>query len=81
MTIALFVMAGYDVLFSRRAGGDPTVPVDTSPSTATTYNNPGFRERRPKNGMNKIDVYINRHFSSQEEFRYSNRMFTFQGYQ
>ncbi|CAD7082776.1 unnamed protein product [Hermetia illucens] len=56
LTIALFVMAGYDVLFSRRAGGDPTVPVDTSPSTATTYNNPGFRERRPKNGVSVTDA-------------------------
>lgn len=56
LTIGLFVMAIYDVLFSRREGGDPTVPVDTSPATATTYNNPGFREGRPKNGVSVTDA-------------------------
>lgn len=39
----LFVMSLYDVIFSRRDGGDPTkvnIPVEPR-----TYGNPGFRER------------------------------------
>lgn len=52
LTIGLFVMALYDVMFSRRSGGDPTMSVETTESTATTYNNPGFRDgaRGGRNG-------------------------------
>lgn len=50
LTIGLFVMAIYDVIFARRTGGDPTEHVDVSPTQATTYNNPGFREGRSTNG-------------------------------
>ena len=44
-------MALYDVIFSRRHGGDPTMPQGHDPTgeDATTYNNPGFRERRTNN--------------------------------
>lgn len=49
-------MALYDVLNSRRSGGDPTEPIDISTAPATTYNNPGFREGRHKNG---IIFYLN----------------------
>lgn len=47
LAIALAVMALYDVMFSLRVGGDPTVPVEISGAPATTFNNPGFRETRP----------------------------------
>lgn len=40
-------MALYDVIFTLRAGGDPTLAIDTSPAQATTFNNPGFRDGRP----------------------------------
>lgn len=40
---SLFVMALYDMFFSRREGGDPTTT--TIPAEPTTYGNPGFRER------------------------------------
>lgn len=53
LTLGLFIMSIYDVIFTRRTGGDPTVHVDMSATDATTYNNPGFRDR-PKNG---IDYY------------------------
>ncbi|XP_060530507.1 uncharacterized protein LOC132704503 [Cylas formicarius] len=46
----LFVMALYDMLFSRREGGDPTnVPVPVEP---TTYGNPGYRDR----GTNGVGI-------------------------
>ncbi|GLV35357.1 uncharacterized protein CBL_01493 [Carabus blaptoides fortunei] len=41
----LFVMSLYDMLFSRRDGGDPTQVATTTVNDATTYGNPGFRER------------------------------------
>ncbi|XP_045504660.1 uncharacterized protein LOC123701282 isoform X2 [Colias croceus] len=40
----LFIMSLYDTLFSRREGGDPTIPIGEP--TATTINNPGFKEGR-----------------------------------
>ncbi|XP_063832138.1 uncharacterized protein LOC135081349 [Ostrinia nubilalis] len=40
----LFIMSLYDVLFSRREGGDPTNP--TGETHSTTINNPGFKEGR-----------------------------------
>lgn len=42
-SIALFVLALYDVMLSRRTGGDPTLPTDPN-APAITFNNPGFRE-------------------------------------
>lgn len=45
-------MALYDVLYSKKPGGDPTMMIDAaSPSSATTINNPGFKEPRTKNGL------------------------------
>nr|XP_024217601.1 uncharacterized protein LOC106685357 isoform X2 [Halyomorpha halys] len=47
LTFILFVMSIYDVLFSRRMDGDPTMAHrDPSGENATTYNNPGFKERK-----------------------------------
>ncbi|XP_066146673.1 uncharacterized protein [Euwallacea fornicatus] len=49
----LFVMALYDMFFAKREGGDPTtaaVPVE-----ATTYGNPGFRDRST-NGISMTDA-------------------------
>ncbi|CAB0002291.1 unnamed protein product [Nesidiocoris tenuis] len=47
LTFLLFVATIYDVLFSRRLGGDPTmVSRDPSGEAATTFNNPGFKERK-----------------------------------
>nr|XP_036214405.1 uncharacterized protein LOC106619705 isoform X2 [Bactrocera oleae] len=57
LTIGLFLVALYDVLFSRRMGGDPTMVVDTSsPANATTYNNPGYKESRSRNGVSVTDA-------------------------
>lgn len=42
-SIGLFVLALYDVMMSRRTGGDPTMPADPN-APAITFNNPGFRE-------------------------------------
>lgn len=50
LSIGLSVSALYDVIFTLRIGGDPTLPVDISAAPATTYNNPGFREGRAGNG-------------------------------
>lgn len=44
MTILLLVMSLYDLMFSRRSGGDPTTMPDVSGSRAITYDNPGYRE-------------------------------------
>lgn len=40
----LFVLSLYDVLFTRRDGGDPTKPT-MPPESATTYGNPSYRDR------------------------------------
>lgn len=44
LTILLCVMSLYDLMFSRRAGGDPTQVPDVSGSRAITYDNPGYKE-------------------------------------
>lgn len=44
VTILLFVMSIYDLMFSRRSGGDPTQVPDVSAARAITYDNPGYRE-------------------------------------
>lgn len=49
LTIILAVMSLFDILLARQPGGDPTMPVPIRGGPATTYNNPGFRER-PTNG-------------------------------
>lgn len=41
-SIGLVVIALYDVIFTLRASGDPTISSMDIP--ATTINNPGFRE-------------------------------------
>lgn len=43
LSIGLFVLALYDVLLSRKPGGDPTMGPDPN-APAVTFNNPGFRE-------------------------------------
>lgn len=43
-TIVLLVLSLYDLMFSRRAGGDPTEVPDVTGSRAITYDNPGYRE-------------------------------------
>ncbi|EDV97203.1 uncharacterized protein LOC6556796 [Drosophila grimshawi] len=51
LSLALFVAALYDVIYSRSSGGDPTMALDaSSPASATTFNNPGFKEPRSRNG-------------------------------
>lgn len=45
LTILLTVMSLYDLMFSRRAGGDPTTLPDITGSRAITYDNPGYREQ------------------------------------
>jgi hypothetical protein len=44
MTILLCVLSVYDLIFSRRSGGDPTEVPDVSGARAITYDNPGYRE-------------------------------------
>ncbi|XP_073996197.1 uncharacterized protein [Rhodnius prolixus] len=47
LTFLLFIASIYDLLFSRRLGGDPTLSSrDPTGENATTYNNPGFKERK-----------------------------------
>lgn len=43
-TILLCVLSVYDLIFSRRSGGDPTETPDVSGARAITYDNPGYRE-------------------------------------
>lgn len=57
VTVALFVMALYDVLFAFRTGGDPTEPAEISSAPATTYNNPGFRDGRRTNGT-YLEIFV-----------------------
>lgn len=45
----LFVLSLYDMIFSRREGGDPTQNVSMS-TEGETYGNPGFRDRGTTNG-------------------------------
>nr|CAD7400830.1 unnamed protein product [Timema poppensis] len=46
LDFVLFVLSLYDMLFSRRQGGNPTLSHgESSGRDATTFNNPGFRER------------------------------------
>lgn len=52
----LFVMSLYDVIFSRRLGGDPTVSRDPRGDRATTFNNPGFQERLNGGGVSVTDA-------------------------
>lgn len=43
-SIILCVLSLYDLIFSRRSGGDPTSVPDVTGSRAITYDNPGYRE-------------------------------------
>ncbi|KAL5291650.1 hypothetical protein ACFFRR_010823 [Megaselia abdita] len=58
LTIGLFVMALMDVIYTKKAGGDPTVYIDSSAENSTTFNNPGFREGRGggRNGISVTDA-------------------------
>lgn len=59
LSIGLFVLALYDVLYSKRPGGDPTMMIDAaSPSSATTINNPGFKEPKTKNGKPENQLHF-----------------------
>lgn len=42
----LFITALYDLMFSRKSNGDPTTVRDPTGVDATTFNNPGFREKK-----------------------------------
>lgn len=44
LSIILCVLSLYDLMFSRRSGGDPTEVPDVTGSRAITYDNPGYRE-------------------------------------
>ena len=45
LNFILFLLALYDVLFTRRSNGDPTrVDGDPGGDRAVTYGNPGYRE-------------------------------------
>ncbi|XP_063911673.1 uncharacterized protein LOC135128637 [Zophobas morio] len=54
LTVILFVMSIYDVLFARREGGDPTTVA--VPMEGATYGNPGFRERSNGRGVSVTDA-------------------------
>ncbi|XP_023704188.1 uncharacterized protein LOC111862761 isoform X1 [Cryptotermes secundus] len=58
LNFLLFIMALYDVIFSRRHGGDPTLPHGRDPTgeDATTFNNPGFRDRRINNNSGGVSM-------------------------
>lgn len=50
LNFLLFVAAIYDLIFSRRVGGDPTISYrDPSGVEATTFNNPSFKDKRSMN--------------------------------
>lgn len=44
LSIILCVLSLYDLMFSRRSGGDPTEVPDVTGSRAITYDNPGYKE-------------------------------------
>ncbi|KAH0820819.1 hypothetical protein GEV33_001971 [Tenebrio molitor] len=54
LTVILFVMSIYDVLFSRRDGGDPTRVA--APLEGATIGNPGFRERTNGRSVSVTDA-------------------------
>ncbi|XP_026473389.1 uncharacterized protein LOC113378280 [Ctenocephalides felis] len=56
LTFVLLILAIYDVLFSRRKGGDPTSGPDLSGDNSTTFNNPGFRDQRHRPGVSMTDA-------------------------
>jgi hypothetical protein len=51
LSIILCVLSIYDLIFSRRTGGDPTEVPDLSGSRAITYDNPGYREGDHNRGI------------------------------
>lgn len=44
LNIFLVLAALYDLMYSRRTDGDPTVTPDVTGQNAITYDNPGYRE-------------------------------------
>lgn len=53
----LFITSLYDLIFSRRSLGDPTSIRDPTGVEATTFNNPGFREKkRPGHTVSMTDA-------------------------
>ncbi|XP_055380042.1 uncharacterized protein LOC129611113 [Condylostylus longicornis] len=59
LTICLFGLTLYDVLSSRKSGGDPTMLISSDPgnsASAITINNPGFREGRRKTSFKGVSV-------------------------
>lgn len=60
-------MSLYDMLFSRREGGDPTkvnIPVEPR-----TYGNPGFRERGSTNNSKRKLTHYRQYFNVLTDFR------------
>lgn len=51
LSIILCVLSLYDLMFSRRSGGDPTEVPDVTGSRAITYDNPGYREGDHNRGI------------------------------
>lgn len=49
LTIGLFVLALMDVIYTKKAGGDPTAYIESSAENSTTFNNPGFKDGRGGN--------------------------------
>lgn len=59
LNFLLFVAAIYDLIFSRRLGGDPTISHrDPSGVEATTFNNPAFKEKRSMNPSELITITL-----------------------
>lgn len=62
LAIGLIVGALYDIIFTFRVSGDPTLTViDITGAASTTINNPGFRDGRT--GKKSISIFP-RFFSS-----------------
>lgn len=73
MDFCLFVAAIYDLIFSRRAGGDPTVSHrDPTGDDAITFNNPAFKEKRSMNPSKSITkwVFPKDFYFTTEQYRY-----------
>jgi hypothetical protein len=51
LSILLLVLSLYDLMYSRRSGGDPTQVPDVTGSRAITYDNPGYREGEQNRGI------------------------------
>lgn len=67
LAIGLVVLALYDVLFTLRVSGDPTLSViDLTGASATTINNPGFRDGRGNGKYLNFSLKKHTHTSTNE---------------